>query len=186
MFTLAADAIQRKPAVVETDFLRICDSVSCVRAQLAQEFSMLRSVHPGLFLGALAILSFGAGVLLEPMFERPAEATIPVRANMAAATMPVQPAAVIALPDEPAKPAAEEPASHAATDAPSIVEGTDGEQNVGYIEMKNMPAQEGQGLGDSGQDVNMIDEDLGGDGSASVSVPDPAPMDANQSDVTQN
>jgi hypothetical protein len=115
-----------------------------------------------------------------------AAATAKAAATAPAATMPVQPAAVIALPDEPAKPAAEEPASHAATDAPSIVEGTDGEQNVGYIEMKNMPAQEGQGLGDSGQDVNMIDEDLGGDGSTSVSVPDPAPMDANQSDVTQN
>ncbi len=157
---------------------------------------MLRSLPSGLVLSALAVLSFGAGIAVEPLFERSAQATIPARAAKSQ-----QPAIKAALPtvapaSVPAPPPAAEasatstetlPTPPVATEAaaqelpqPSEIEGRDAEKNVEFVEMKNLPEQDGQG--EPGQDVDMVDEPIEPEDSQATA---PAtPTDA--PDATQN
>jgi hypothetical protein len=139
---------------------------------------MLRSLSGRLVFGALAAGSFAAGIAMEPLFEAPALATVPARTK-AAQHAPVQPVAV-ALP-APAVVKVEAPAPVEAAAAlsqdidntkqseklPSVVEGKDADKDMEFVEMKDMP--EAQGQSEPGQDVNMIDEPVGG-----IEIPSPA------------
>ncbi len=148
---------------------------------------MSRSSHPGLVVGALAALSFFAGVAIEPMFERSAAADIPARAGKpairgpaipgkgSAKTTAIQvapantapaatPLALVPAPEAattPEPPAPVEAAASTAEAGPTVESGIDPDKQVEYFEMKNMPAEDGQGgaaQGGAAQDVNMIDE----------------------------
>lgn len=151
---------------------------------------MLRTKQSRIVLTALAVLSFGAGIAIEPMFETSAHATIPARVaktpkaaaapakSLPTATKPAPQPVPAAPPVEatvvPASTAPAADASPAEPPAPSMEEGVDPEKNVQFIEMKNQPERDGQGLDDPGRDVDMIDNGVdSGDASAnSVPVPD--------------
>ena len=166
---------------------------------------MLRSVHPGIYLGALAVVAFGAGVAIEPLFETSAHATIPARnakllkplPSPAKTLSPSVKAAPQPLPAAPAAasivPAAEAPAipetESAAKEppAPSMEEGMDTEKNVEFIEMKDQAERQGEGRGDPGRDVDMIENSEAEDVSATaVPVPDPTPSGNDPEAATQN
>lgn len=143
---------------------------------------MLRSVPPAVVLGAVAVLSFGVGIALEPLFERPAQAGISARAAKlpnAAATpakteaAPAQSAAAGKAVEASMTPpdASPEPAA-AVADAPQSISDADG----GTV-LEDMPEEQGQGLIDPGRDVDMIDNsfDAGEASATAVPVPEAAP-----------
>ncbi len=143
---------------------------------------MLRSVPPAVVLGALAVLSFGVGIALEPMFERPAHADLLARAAKSpkAAAAPANTEAAPAQstaagkavdasmtpPDLSLEPAA------AVADAPQSSSDADG----GTV-LENLPEEQGQGVLDAGRDVDMIDNsfDAGEASATAVPVPEAAP-----------
>lgn len=146
---------------------------------------MLRSVPPAVVLGAVAVLSFGVGVALEPMFERPAHADMPIRA----AKLP-KPAAkpakieVAPAPGATAGKAVEasmtpsEPAPEPAVKAGDAPQTSDGAASADVeLDLADMPEQQGLGLIDPGRDVDMIDNgfDAGEASATAVPVPEAAP-----------
>ena len=132
---------------------------------------MLRRVPAVVLVGAVAAVFFLAGARMESWLEQPAAAGTLAAAKHAAKATPKAVAQPAPEPAAPATATAHEPP------APEVETVIDPDRNIEVYTVRNLPPVDGEGQ--SGQEVDMLDEPAAGEPSA-------APAEAPAADTPAN